>query len=136
MLDETQTAALIACARKAAESAYAPYSRYHVGAAVVGEDDRVFFGANVENSSYGLSLCAERSAIASAVANGARRIKAMVVFTEASPPATPCGACRQWIIELGGPETEVICANPAGELRRFRAADLLPEAFRLTTPEK
>lgn len=131
MLNREQTAALIACALKARESAYAPYSRFPVGAAVVSEDDRVFFGCNVENASYGLSICAERSALASAVANGAKRVKAVVIFTESNPPAAPCGACRQWIAELGRPECEVICANPSGAIRRFTLAQLLPEAFSL-----
>jgi len=131
VLDDAQTAALVACAIKARESAYAPYSKFKVGAAVVSEDDRVFFGCNVENSSYGLSLCAERSAIASAIANGAKRIKVVVVVSEGSPPSSPCGACRQWISEIGGPDCEILCANPSGKIRRFTLADLLPVAFSL-----
>ena len=131
MLDDAQTAALIGCALKARESAYAPYSKYHVGAAVVADDDRVFVGCNVENASYGLSLCAERNAIASAVTNGAAGIKAVVVITNGHPAALPCGACRQWLAELGGPECEVICASTEGDIRRYTAGELLPEAFRL-----
>ena len=131
MLDDSHIAALIACAIRARESAYAPYSKYRVGAAVVGEDDRVFFGCNVENASYGLSLCAERNALASAVANCCKRIKAVVVVTADSPPSAPCGACRQWISELGGMKCEIICANPEGEVRRFTLAQLLPESFEL-----
>ncbi len=131
MLDDSQTAALVACALKARESAYAPYSKFKVGAAVVSEDDRVFSGCNVENSSYGLSLCAERNAIASAIANGAKGIKVVVVVTDGSPPSTPCGACRQWISEIGGPDCEIICANTSGTIRRFTLADLLPESFSL-----
>jgi cytidine deaminase len=102
-----------------------------VGAAVVTTDDRVYFGSNVENASYGLSLCAERAALASAVANGSVRARAMVVLTDSSPPATPCGACRQWLAELGEPDCEIICANPAGEIRRFTVPHLLPESFTL-----
>ena len=130
-MDDSQTAALVAVASQARERAYAPFSNYRVGAAVVSDDDRVFYGCNVENSSYGLSLCAERNAIASAVANGTKRIKVVVVVTDNSPPAAPCGACRQWIAELGGPDCEIICANPAGQIRRFSLCKLLPEAFSL-----
>lgn len=131
MLNEPQLAALVTSASKVRESAYTPYSNFKVGAAVVGEDDRVFFGCNVENASYGLSLCAERSALASAVANCCKRVKAVVVVTGDSPPSTPCGACRQWINELGGAACEIICANPQGEIRRFTLTKLLPDSFEL-----
>ena len=129
MLDEAQRTALIAYAARVREAAYAPYSRYKVGAAVVAEDSRVFFGCNVENSSYGLSLCAERSALAAGIAAGATRFVAVVVVTDADPPATPCGACRQWIAELGCGDTEVVTANLTGDIRRFTIRELLPEAF-------
>lgn len=131
MLEEAQRIALIAHAARARESAYAPYSKYKVGAAVVTEDERVFFGCNVENASYGLSLCAERTAIASAVTAGAKRIKAVVVVTEADPPGTPCGACRQWLAEFGDDSMEVITSTPEGKYRCFTLGQLLPEAFRL-----
>jgi len=113
------------------ETAYAPYSRFRVGAAAVAENERVFFGCNVENASYGLSLCAERAAIAAAVASGARRIVAVVLVADADPPATPCGACRQWMAEFGSGEMEIITANLAGRLRRFTLKELLPQSFRL-----
>jgi cytidine deaminase len=129
--DEKQIAVLIAHAARAREAAHAPYSKYNVGAAVVAEDDRVFFGCNVENASYGLCLCAERNAIASAVAAGAKRIKAVVVVTEADPPGTPCGACRQWMAEFGDDTMTIITATPAGRYRCFTLAQLLPDAFRL-----
>jgi len=131
LLDDTQIAVLIVHAARVRESAYAPYSRYKVGAAVVAEDERVFFGCNVENVSYGLSVCAERAAMAAAVAGGATRIKAIVVVTEANPPGTPCGACRQWMAEFGGDDLEIITANPSGLIRRFTLKELLPDAFRL-----
>jgi cytidine deaminase len=131
MLDENAIAALIGCATRAREAAYAPYSGYKVGAAVVAEDERVFFGCNVENASYGLSLCAERTAIASAVAAGAKRIRVVVVVTDAESPGTPCGACRQWLAEFGDDSMEVVTANGKGDLRRFTLGQLLPEAFRL-----
>jgi cytidine deaminase len=131
LVDDRQLTALIALAAKVREAAYAPYSRYKVGAAAVAEDERVFFGCNVENASCGLSLCAERAAMAAAVAAGAKRIKAVVVVTEADPPGTPCGACRQWVAEFGGGDMEIIAANTAGRFRRFTLKELLPEAFRL-----
>jgi cytidine deaminase len=131
MLTDTQLSALVVYASKARDTAYAPYSRFKVGAALVCDDDRVFYGCNVENASYGLSVCAERSAAASAVANGSPRIKAIVIVTDTTPPSTPCGACRQWLSELGGPSCQVICANTRGEVRRFVLRDLLPEAFTL-----
>ena len=130
MLDEAEVTALIAGAGAAGENAYAPHSGYKIGAAVVAEDDRVFFGCNVENASYGLSLCAERSAISAAIAGGAKRIRAVVIVTRSDPPATPCGACRQWMSELGNDDMEVIVANARGAVRRFTLAQLLPEPFR------
>lgn len=131
MLDETQKTALIAAAGRAREAAYTPYSGYKVGAAVVAEDDRVFFACNVENASYGLSLCAERAAIACAVAHGAKRIKAVVVVTDADPPGTPCGACRQWLAEFGDNDLQIVTASLSGGQRAYTLGQLLPEAFRL-----
>src|SRR5437588_12244468 len=131
MLCDAEMKALIAGARRAQAAAYAPYSKFKVGSAVVGEDDRVFFGCNVENASYGLSLCAERVAISAAVCAGVRRIKCIVVVTDAAQPATPCGACRQWMAEFGTAEMEVVSANSSGNSRRFTLAELLPEPFRL-----
>ncbi len=133
MLSTEAVQALILLAAQARENAYAPYSRYRVGAAVVAEDERVFAGCNVENASYGLSLCAERAAMSSAVACGVKRLAAVVVVTEAEPPGTPCGACRQWLAELGGDSLEIIAANLRGQTRRFTLKQLLPEAFRLDT---
>jgi cytidine deaminase len=131
MLDEKAIAALAAGAERARQSAYAPYSNYKVGAAVLADDERVYFGCNVENASYGLSLCAERSAIAAAVAGGAKRIMAVVVLTEATPPGTPCGACRQWLAEFGSDDMPVIAVNASGDTQRFTLGRLLPDAFRL-----
>lgn len=98
--------ALLASAREAARAAYAPYSRFRVGAAVLAADGRVFPGCNVENASYGLCLCAERNALASAIAAGARHFLAVAVTCLDANPSlgpngrTPCGACRQWLFEL------------------------------------
>ena len=121
---------LVIAASAARENAHAPYSNFTVGAAVLGADGRVHVGCNVENASYGLSVCAERHAIAAAVAAGEERIQALAVVTELDPPASPCGACRQVLVEFG--DFPVILANPAGERLLTAVSDLLPDAF---TPE-
>ena len=118
---------LIAAATAVRENAHAPYSGFQVGAAVLASDGRMFTGTNVENASCGLSVCAERHAIASAIGAGAHDLVALAVVSESSPPATPCGACRQVIMEFA-PMT-VICANTTGEWLAFQISQLLPEAF-------
>jgi cytidine deaminase len=120
---------LIRSALDAMAQAYAPYSRFPVGAAIH-TDSGVFVGVNVENSSYGLTICAERVAIGAAVAAGARRVHRVVVASTSSPPASPCGACRQVIAELG-PDASVLSVNQAGERVEDTIEDLLPRGFRL-----
>lgn len=124
------TAALEQQAITAREHSYAPYSKFRVGAAVA-MSGRTFAATNVENASYGLSICAERNAIAAAVAAGARRLEAVVVCTDASPPASPCGACRQVLMEFAADprQVAVIAINTAGERRQFTLAELLPADF-------
>ena len=121
------TDSLIEAARAAQRHAYAPYSRYRVGAALEADDGAVFIGCNVENASYGLTICAERAAIAAAVAAGARRIRRAVVVTDSDPPAAPCGACRQVLNEFG-PDRMVEAVGPAGSAR-WALSELLPSAF-------
>ncbi|MEY4674070.1 MAG: hypothetical protein RL148_1854 [Planctomycetota bacterium] len=119
---------LLAEARAAQPHAYCPVSRFHVGAAVLAEDGRVFRGVNVENASYGLTVCAERNAVGAAVAGGARSIRAVAVVTHMDDPARPCGACRQVLAEFGLHMVVVLGGN--GGRRVVTTLDrLLPEPF-------
>lgn len=123
---------LIELALEARKSAYAPYSNYNVGCAIQMSDGSVFTGTNVENASYGLCICAERTAIAYAVSKGHRDLQTVVVVTQSSPPAAPCGMCRQTINEFSSPDGDVriILVNPHGERRDFQLSELLPQGFR------
>jgi len=115
-------------ARAAAGKAYAPYSRFPVGAAVVGSNGRVYSGCNVENASFGLCNCAERTAIFSAVAAGETAVVAVVVYTPTPLPTAPCGACRQVINEFG-PDALVISVCDSKNRIDTRLSALLPGAF-------
>lgn len=110
--------------------AYAPYSKFQVGAAIRCEDGRIFTGANVENASYGLTICAERSAVVAAVSNGARRFESIAIA--AIPRTSPCGACRQFLAEWSL-ELRVILVDPDSpdDLEAITLKELLPRAFRL-----
>jgi cytidine deaminase len=119
--------ALVRAAEAARRHAHAPYSRYHVGAAVETEDGVIYAGCNVENASYGLTICAERAAVCAAVAAGARKIRKVVVVTDSDPPGAPCGACRQVLAEFGL-DMEVTAIGPAGRMQ-WTLRDLLPAAF-------
>jgi cytidine deaminase len=118
---------LVDLALAARDRAYAPYSRFRVGAALETDDGRTFTGVNVENASFGLTLCAERVAAATAVAAGARRFRRIVVATDASPASAPCGACRQVLAEFGA-DMIVVAVGPGGS-RRWRLNELLPDTF-------
>jgi cytidine deaminase len=117
---------LLDLAARAREAAYVPYSHFAVGAALRAEDGRIYTGCNVENASYGLTICAERNAVAHAVAEGARRFDAVAVVTENG--VTPCGACRQVLAEFG-PEMTVVVSDTAGNRIVYSIGDLLPAAF-------
>jgi len=123
----SQRQKLLAAARAVRARAHAPYSRFRVGAAVLDERGRIHAGCNVENASYGLTVCAERNAIAAAVAAGARRIDAVAVVSAAA--VTPCGACRQVIAELATAATAVLIASPRAEVSETTVGALLPDAF-------
>jgi cytidine deaminase len=129
-LDDAALASLVSRARAAAAAAYAPYSRFRVGAALLADDGSVFAGCNVENASYGLTICAERSAVFQMVTAGRRAVQAIVVYTPTPLPTAPCGACRQVLHEFGRDAVVVsVCDGP--EVKRNRVADLLPGAFEL-----
>ena len=124
--------ALVQAARAVRAHAYAPYSGYAVGAAVLTDDERVFAGCNVENASYGLSLCAERVAVFSAIAAGARRLVAAAVCTPDG--GTPCGACRQVLLEFAdAPEAFAVwIVSPDRVIACHTLADLIPHGFQRT----
>ena len=115
-------------ARAARRRAYAPYSRFRVGAAVRA-GGQVFQGANVENASYGLTLCAERAAVAAAAVAGKRRVEAIAVASGTSPPTPPCGMCLQALAEFAGPGVPVALGGRRGEVVRTTLGELLPRAF-------
>jgi len=121
---------LLRAARAAAARAYAPFSELRIGAAVLTGDGRIFSGCNVENSSYGLTMCAERVAIFKAVSTGQRRIRAVLVYADTARLTPPCGACLQVINEFGA-DAEIVLANSRAS-KRYRLKDLLPLGFRLT----
>jgi cytidine deaminase len=133
-LGEAQEAALIAAAREAAAHAYAPYSNYPVGAALLFDDGAVITGCNTENASYGLSLCAETVAVAKALGEGRRGglvAVAVIGLAAGADPITPCGRCRQTLNEvasLGGTDPLVLCVGES-EVRRVALSLLLPHAF-------
>jgi cytidine deaminase len=126
---------LIAAAAEAHARAYAPYSKFHVGAALLGESGRWYKGCNVENVSYGLSSCAERNAIFGAVVEGEHRFTAVAVVTGAETLTPPCGACRQVLLEFAvDGDMEVVLANLRGARRVTHLATLLPESFSSFAP--
>jgi cytidine deaminase len=118
-------------ARRARAAAYAPYSNYQVGAAVLTESGKIYRGMNMENASYGLSVCAERNAVAQAILDGHRRLIACAVVTSSTPPAAPCGMCRQVLAEFSL-DMPIVLVNEAGERRDLTLGELLPHAFRPT----
>ncbi len=122
---------LYIAAKAVMKNAHAPYSNYHVGAAVLADDGLVYVGTNVENASYPEGWCAETSAIAAMVAAGAKRIAEVCVVTKSNPPGTPCGGCRQRLSEFAGADTPVHVSNLDGVSHTWRMDELLPGAFKL-----
>lgn len=118
---------LLKAATSAREQAYAPYSGFKVGAALLATSGKVFSGANVENISLGLTICAERAAVTAAIAAGDRDFTTLVVLTDSLPPAVPCGACRQVLAEFN-PNLDIVCVSTNGEHGRITLGDLFPRA--------
>lgn len=123
---------LVSKAIEAAESAYAPYSEFRVGAALMDEQGRIFTGCNIENSSFGASCCAERVALFNAISAGSRSISRLAVVCKSNDYCRPCGICRQVMAEFASPDFELVSARPDGQYQCFRMDEVLPFAF---TPE-
>ena len=127
MIDKEKMDALFAEARKAADAAYVVYSKFHVGAALLCEDGSIITGCNVENRSYGLTICAERNAVVAAVARGKRRFIALAISTpDSQEPVGPCGACRQVLSEFMSPDAPVRFAGSGSKQVNTTIGDLLP----------
>jgi cytidine deaminase len=120
---------LILEALKAREFAYVPYSKFQVGAALLSKDGQVFHGCNIENAAYGVTNCAERTALFKAYSEGNTQFDSLVVIADTDGPVSPCGACRQVISELCDTEMEVVLTNLKGDIQRIKVKDLLPSAF-------
>lgn len=115
-------------AQEASKNAYAPYSKFYVGACVLGESGNVWCGCNFENASFGLSICAERNAIGTAIANGEKTIKAVAIYSPNQDNCFPCGACRQVMHEFAGENVDIILKEN-NELKVYTLKELLPEGF-------
>ncbi|WP_413380137.1 cytidine deaminase [Alkalihalobacillus sp. 1P02AB] len=120
---------LIKEALKARENAYVPYSKFPVGAALLMDDGQIYHGANIENASFGLTNCAERTALFKAYSDGNTKVKAVAIVADTEGPCSPCGACRQVMIELCEQTTSVYLSNLSGEIQETTVTELLPGAF-------
>ena len=129
-LPSAEREALVAAATAARENAAAPYSNFHVGAALLAGDGRIFGGCNVESASYGLTCCAERTAVFKAISEGVRSFRAVAVVTGADEPTSPCGACRQVLWDQCR-DIAVVMATTGGAVEETTLATLLPRAFEL-----
>ncbi|MDD3149817.1 MAG: cytidine deaminase [Candidatus Gastranaerophilales bacterium] len=129
-MDKTE---LLAKAKEASKNAYAPYSNFKVGACVLFDSGNFYTGCNVENVSYGLSLCAERNAISNAISNGEQgKLVSIAIYSPNTEQCVPCGACRQWLVEFSK-EAEIILEDKQNKIISYNINNLLPEAF---SPEK
>jgi len=120
--------ALIAAALAARENAFAPYSKFRVGAAIEDTDGRIHTGCNVENATYGLTVCAERVAVFKAISEGVRKFRRVVIAADTDRLTPPCGACRQILWEFCG-DVEIVLVNPRGTTETHRLKDLFPKPF-------
>ncbi len=114
---------------QAKSKALPTYSKFHVGAALLAESGKVYQGANIENSSYSLTICAERTAVFQAILDGERKFKAIAIASDADDFCPPCGACRQVLFELCGKEIDVVMTNKNGEIKSMKLSELLPFSF-------
>lgn len=128
-MSEINWAALQQAAQQAAAQAYAPYSKFPVGVAVLAESGKIYSGCNVENASYGGTVCAERNAIAAAVVAGERKFRALLVYTPQQLLTPPCGICRQVIAEFFTPDAPVASCNHLQQQQQWTLGELLPAAF-------
>lgn len=119
---------LIKEAEKARKKAYTPYSKFKVGAAILSSDGKIFTGCNIENASFGLTVCAERVAILKAISEGSSKFEAIAIVGDTDRPCSPCGACRQVISEFGE-DIKIIMSNLEGDIKIKKVRELLPEAF-------
>jgi len=126
-LEDELIEVLIESARAVRDNAYAPYSGFRVGAAVISDTGKIYVGCNVENGSYGATLCAERAAIAQMVASGEKRVVTVAIVADGDEPAMPCGICRQVIVELG-PGAEIVSSN-LRKTKHSSIQQLLPDPF-------
>lgn len=120
---------LISIAMKYREKAYIPYSNFHVGAAVLCDDGKVYGGCNIENASFGATNCAERTAIFKAVSEGSTSIKAIAIVGDLKEYTFPCGICRQVIVEFASEDIEIYCAKNENDYKKFTMNEILPGAF-------
>lgn len=128
MTDRTTAEKIVAAALKARTNSYAPYSDFHVGAALLCDDGSIYTGCNIESASYPCGICAERTAAAKAISDGRRNFSAIAVAGSSDELCTPCGLCRQFLYEFA-PDLEVICANANGEYEIHILSELLPHGF-------
>ena len=135
-MDKDLKEKMFKAAVEAKKNAYVPYSKFPLGAAVLTEDGSIYSGANIENASYSLTNCAERSAIFNAVSQGERKIEALLIVSSTEDPVTPCGACRQVIEEFADGEIDVIMMTEDGKELSMTSTELLPGAFSESSMEK
>ncbi len=130
MISKSKKEILFKAAKQVLDNAYSPYSKVNVASAIIDNEDRIFSGVNVENTSFGLTICAERSAIVSAISNGAKGIRAVLIISTLGA-IPPCGACRQVIAEFAEPSTPIYLADSEGIRTEITIGELLPHAFKL-----
>lgn len=123
---------LLSNAKQASENSYSPYSKFSVGASVLYESDKIYNGCNVENTSYGLTLCAERCAISSAISLGEKtKIKAIAIYSPNQKKCVPCGACRQWLLEFGSNDTKIILEDENSKVLVLTLEEIFPCGFKI-----